>query len=149
MQNWSTFFKTQKLGDGTVLFAVPVAQQTKLYMVDINDMGPIVREIFNDPDQYVNHDICICGDALALEDVPKIFTKVTGLPATSRTLTEEEFRSGMQQAPKFVQDEVFDMCRWFDEYGYYGKTKDWTNGQKLTKLTTFEDWLKKSGWKGD
>ena len=37
----------------------------------------------------------------------------------------------------------------FEEFGLYGKEKDWTNGQKLTKLNTFEEWLKKSGWKGD
>jgi hypothetical protein len=41
------------------------------------------------------------------------------------------------------------MYRWFEEYGYYGKDKDWTNEQKLTKLNTFEEWLKKTGWKDE
>ncbi|CAF1445282.1 unnamed protein product, partial [Adineta steineri] len=36
-----------------------------------------------------------------------------------------------------------------EEYGYYGKNKDWTNGKQLTHLNTFEQWLKKTGWKGD
>ena len=149
MQNWNTFFKTQKTDDGKVLFALPVDQKTKLHLVDIDDMGPIVREVLNDPEKFVGQDVCICSEALSLEDVPKVFTKATGVPAVSKTLTEEQLRSAMKEMPKSVQDELVDMFKWFEEYGYYGKKKDWTNGQKLTKLTTFEDWLKKTGWKGD
>lgn len=149
MQNWITFFKTQKTDDGKVLFATPAEQKTKLHLVDIDDMGPIVREILNDPEKFVGQGICICGEALSFEDVSKVFTKVTGIPAVSQTLTEEQFRSAMKQMPQAVQDELVDMFKWFEEYGYYGKNLDWSNGQKLTKLTTFEQWLKKTGWKGD
>jgi hypothetical protein len=149
MQNWQGFFKAQKLDDGTIVFAVPIDQKAILYMVDIDDMGPIVREILNDPEKFVGQNICICGEAIQFQDLSKIFTKVTGIPSISKSLTEEEFRSGMKQAPKFIQDQVFAMYKWIEEYGAFGKEKDWANGQKLTKLNTFEDWLKKSGWKGD
>jgi len=144
MQNWSNMFKQPKLDDGTVLFAAPIDQKATLHMVDIEDTGPIVREILNDPEKFVGQDICICGEAIHFEDIPKVFTKVTGVPAISKTLTEEEFRSGMKQASKFVQDELVAMYKWFEEYGYYGKDKDWTTGQKLTNLNTFEQWLKKN-----
>ncbi len=118
-------------------------------MVDIEDTGPIVREILENPEKFVGQDICICGEEIPFENVPKVFTKVTGIPAISKTLTEEEFRANFIWMPKNAQDDMFGMYKWFEEYGYYGKTKDWTTGQKLTKLNTFEQWLKNTGWKGE
>ena len=150
MQNWTGMFKAHKAEDGTVVFSTPIDAKTVLHMVDIEDTGPVVREILSDPDKHVSQDICICGDAITLNDVAKVFTKVTGVPAIYKTLPEDQFRAAVQQQmSKFVQDEIIAMFRWFDEYGYYGKNKDWKTGQKLTKLTTFEDWLKKTGWKGE
>ena len=141
--------KASKSADGTVVFAAPVTGKTILHMADIEDTGPVVREILINPEQYVGQDICICGDAISLDDIPKIFTKVTGVPAISKTLKEDELRSQFKAMSKFVQDELLDMFNWFQEYGYYGKDKDWTTGKKLTTLNTFEDWLKKTGWKGE
>jgi hypothetical protein len=149
MQNWKNFFKVSKSYDGTVVFPAPINQKSVIHMVDIEDTGPIVREILNNPEKYVGQDICICGDAISFGDVSKVFTKVTGIPAISKTLTEDEFRSGIKQMSKFVQDELVSMFKWFEEYGYYGKDKDWTTGKKLTTLNTFEQWLKKTGWKGE
>jgi hypothetical protein len=149
MQNWKTFGSLPKLDDGTVVFSCPMNQKAKLHLVDIDDTGSIVREILENPEQFVGEDICICGEEISFEDVPKVFTKVTGIPAISKTLTEEEFRANFKFMPKSAQDDLFGMYKWFEEYGYYGKEKDWRNGQKLTKLTTFEEWLTKSGWKGD
>ncbi len=149
INNWQTFLKTTKSDDGTVVFSAPIDQKTKLHLFDTDDMGAIVKEILNDPEKFIGQDICICGEALAFEDVSKVFTNVTGIPAISNTVTEQQFRSQLAQVPKFIQDELFDMFQWFQHYGYYGKDKDWTNGQKLTKLTTFQQWLTKTGWKAN
>ena len=148
IQNWTSFAKTTKLADGTIVFSLPVDQKAKLHFVDIDDTGPIVREILENPDQFVGQDICICSEEISFEDVPKIFTKVTGIPAIAKTLTEEEFRENIKWLSKNAQDDLFYMYKFFEEYGCYGK-KDWTTGKKLTKLTTWEEWLKKTGWKGE
>ncbi|CAF1208567.1 unnamed protein product [Adineta steineri] len=148
MQNWRNAGKLPKIDDGTVIFAAPIDEKVQLHLVDIDDIGPIVREILADPDKFVGQDICVCGDEISLENLSKIFTKVTGIPAISKTLTEEEFRTITKQLPKTAQDNIFGMHKWIEEYGYYGKDKDWTNGQKLTKLNTFEQWLRKTGWEG-
>ncbi len=149
IQNWKNFGKLPKLDDGTAVFAAPLNPKAKLHLVDIDDIGPIVREILENPEKFVGQDICICGEEISFEDVPKVFTKVTGIPAIMKTLTEEEFRTGFKRLPKSAQDDLYNMYKWFEEYGYYGKDKDWTNGQKLTKLNTFEKWLRKTGWKGE
>lgn len=149
MQNWQTYFKVWKLDDGTIVFPCFFSQNAILHIADINDTGPIVREILNNPEKYVGQDICICGDVITFADMSKIFTKVTGRPAISKTLTEDELRALMSFMPKIVQDELMAMLSWIEEFGYYGKEKDWTTGQKLTKLNTFEDWLTKTGWQGE
>ena len=148
MQNWTSFFKAKTTGDGTVVFAALLNKSTQLHMADVEDTGPVVCEILNHPEKYVGQDICICGEVIQFGDIPKVFTKVTGVPAITNTLTEEEFRAELHFMPKTVQDEVIDMLKWFQDYGYYGKEKDWTTGKKLTKLNTFEQWLKKVDWKG-
>jgi uncharacterized protein YbjT (DUF2867 family) len=149
MQNWQSFAKTPKLSDGTVVFPLPMNQKAKLHLVDIDDQGPIVREILENPEKFVGQDVCICSEEISFEDIAKTFTKVTGIPAIAKTLSEEEFRGVIAWLPKPAQDDLFGMYKWFEEFGYYGKDKDWTNGQKLTKLNTFEQWLKKTGWKGE
>ncbi|CAF3843760.1 unnamed protein product, partial [Rotaria sp. Silwood1] len=149
MQNWIGYFKAQKSEDGTVIFALPVDQKTILPLADVDDTGPVIREILNNPDKFVHQNICICGEEIPFEDLAKVFTKVTGIPAISKTLTEEEFRSILSQKPKFIQDELLDMYKLLEEYSCYGKNKDWTTGKKLMHLNTFEQWLKKSGWKGE
>ncbi|CAF4159325.1 unnamed protein product [Rotaria sordida] len=117
-------------------------------MMDIEYTCPVVRKILDDPDKYVGQDICICGEAIQFGDISKVFTKVTDVPAIAKTLTEEEFRSGTEYMPKPVQNEIIAMFQWFQEYGYYGKDRDWTSGQKLTALNSFEQWLKRIGWNG-
>ncbi|CAF1054668.1 unnamed protein product [Rotaria sordida] len=149
MQNWRNFPSLAKLHNGTLVFSAPLNPTAKLHLVDIDDIGPIVREILENPEKFVGQDICICAEEINFEDVPKIFTRVTGIPAIAKTLTEEEFRAANTWLSKSAQDDLFNMYKWYEEYGYYGKDKDWTSGQKLTKLNTFEQWLKKTGWKGD
>ena len=124
-------------------------QKATLHLVDIEDTGSIVREILENPEKFVGQDICICGEEILFEDVSKVFTKVTGVPSISKTLTEEEFRGATSFLPKLIQDDLFYMYKWFEQYGCFGKHKDWTIGKQLTHLNTFEDWLKKTGWKGE
>ncbi|CAF1162838.1 unnamed protein product, partial [Didymodactylos carnosus] len=149
VQNWLTV-PPEKTNDGTVVFRAPFDQKTKLHLVDIDDTGSIVVEILKNPDQYIGQDICICGEEIAFEDVPKVFQKVTGKPAIAQTSTEDEFRSNFEKKhmPKSAQDDLFNMYKWFEQYGYYGPKNDWKSGLKLAKLNTFESWLKKTGWTG-
>jgi hypothetical protein len=149
MQNWTTITKVSKLDDGTVVFSLPMTQKGKLTMIDIDDLGFIVRAILENPEKFVGEVICVSGDELSFEDISKTFTKVTGIPAVSKTLSDEEYRTAVSWLPKTAQDDLLAMFELYEKYGLYGKNKDWREGQKIAKLNTFEQWLKKSGWKGD
>lgn len=149
MQNWTTFQKVSKLEDGTVVFALPIKEKAKLNLVDVNDIGNVVREILENPEKYLNQVTYLCGEEIAFEDISKTFTKVTGIPAISKSLTPEEFRAGLVWLPKKAVDELFDMYKFFEISSFREQPRDWTSGQKVTKLSTWEDWLIKSGWKGE
>ncbi len=149
MQNWGTFIKASKLEDGTIVFSLPLDQKAKFHLVDVNDLGPVVREILENPEKFVGQTIRICGEEISFEDISRTFTKVTGIPAISKTLTPEEYRANLSWLPKNALDIILDMFKWYEEYGLFGKDKDWKNGQKIKKLNTFEEWLKKTGWKGE
>ncbi|UJR07991.1 hypothetical protein I4U23_012270 [Adineta vaga] len=92
MQNWTTYAKVSKSDDGVIIFELPIDLKTEFDMVDVNDTGRIVREILDNSKKFVGQIIDVCGDVMRFEDVAKIFTKVTGIPAISKTLGEEEFQ---------------------------------------------------------
>ena len=119
---------------GTLVFIAPIDLQTKLHLLDIEDTGHVIREILINPETFIGHDICISGEAIRFADSSKVFTKVTGKAAISKTINEEEFRSMLYQMPIVAQDDLVDRYKWFEEYGYYDKDKDWATGQKLWKL---------------
>lgn len=149
MQNWKSYAKVSKLDDGTVVFPLPLDQKAELHMTDVDDLGPLVREILKTPENFVGQLIRVSGEEISFENVSKTFTRVTGVPAISKTLTSEEFLASICWLPKNAQDDLSDMYKWLEEYGLRGKDKDWKNGQKITKLNTFAEWLAKTGWKGD
>ncbi len=130
MQKWKTYAKLSKLDDGTAVFSLPMNETAKLRMVNVDNVGPIVREILENPEAFVGQAIHISGDEIAVEDISKVFTKVTGIPAIFKTLTSEEFRARLSWLPKIAVDDLLDMYKWVEIHRLYQKDLDWTNGQK-------------------
>ncbi|CAF3401211.1 unnamed protein product [Rotaria sp. Silwood2] len=121
-----------------------LSDDTEMVSCDINKKEDVQRAF---KDSWA---VFAVTDFWAQPDKPEAeLQQVTGVPASAKALTEEEYRSNIQFLPKLLQDELFAMFQWFQEHGYYGKDKDWTTGQKVTPLNTFEQWLKKTGWKGE
>lgn len=149
MQNWKSYAKVFKLDDGTVVFPLPSSQKAKLPLVDIDDLGPVVRVALENPEKFVGRVIYVCGEEISFEDVSKTFTKVTGIPAISKTLTKEEFCTSLGFLSKSVLDELLDMYQLYEIPDSYGNYAVRVKAQTITKLNTFEEWLKKTGWKGD
>ena len=149
MQNWKSYAKVFKLDDGTVVFPLPCSQKAKLPLVDIDDLGVVVRVALENPEKFVGRVIYVCGEEISFEEVSKTFTKVTGIPAISKTLTKEEFRTSLRFLSENILDELLDMYQLYEISDSYGNYTVRVNAQKITKLNTFEEWLKNTGWKGD
>lgn len=149
MQNWKSYAKVFKLDDGTVVFPLPCTQKAKLPLVDINDLGSVARVVLESPEKFVGRVVYVCGQEISFEDVSKTFTKVTGIPAISKTLTREEFCASLSFLSQNMLNELLDMYQLYEIPDSYGNYALRINAQKLAKLNTFEEWLKKTGWKGD
>lgn len=149
MQNWDSYAKTSKLADGTVVFPLPINIKSKLYLVDVDDTGVIVRKVLENPDQYLGQMIYVVGEEIKFGDVPKVFTKVTGIPAVAKALTNEEFQQQIQWLPINAQHDLRAMYKFLEEYDPYDTTTTGIHGRNLVELNTFEQWMRKTGWKGD
>jgi len=143
MQNLKTFYPAEKQSDGTIMLTLPTGDQ-KLGWVNVDDIGGVVKEIFNQRDQFLGKTIPICSDCLSLREIAdqasglfKIRVKVTPM-----TLDQYE-KSGKPHAK-----EMADMFRFLGEFHPY---KDCIPQAKriYPGLQSFQEWVKNDplGWK--
>ncbi|MDN3656901.1 NmrA/HSCARG family protein [Ferruginibacter paludis] len=59
-ENFFTFFPLQKSADGGYSFGFPQGE-TKLAMVSIDDLGPVVAAVFNHPAEYIGRTVGVVG----------------------------------------------------------------------------------------
>ena len=73
---------------------------------------------------------------------------VQGKTVVYKQLPREQFQAFF---PPAMGDPLCDMFQWIEEYGYYGpeteKRLEWTGQNVRGKLTTFEEFLRGSGFK--
>jgi uncharacterized protein YbjT (DUF2867 family) len=139
MQNFQSMMKPRKNADGSVTFSMALKPNTPLYMIDINDMGPAVAAILRDPKKWDGRTIPLCGSALTLDKIVSMFTESTGIKAKAEYVPEAQLT--MQNK------EMGEMFQWFNDYGYFGPGADLDTCNQLCKMTSFNDWAKKTNWK--
>jgi hypothetical protein len=105
------------------------------------DTGPVVAVILENKNKYAGKRILLAGEYITAPEIARIFTKVTGKPARHvRPSYEDLKKAGMM-------DELIDMFKFFNEYGYFNK-EDISETKKIyPKIKGWEDWLRSSGWK--
>lgn len=90
------------------------------------------------------------------KEMVKTFTKVTGLPAVHEPISAQEFAdlTAPRVGPAFWTD-AKEMMQWAAEapsdkicYGAFDADSDTSIEELGLKASTFEEWLRRSGWKG-
>jgi len=135
----------RKNDDGSLVFTFPIPETAYLSMGDVSELGSIVATAFRNPQGWGHGDfIAAMGDHLTLGDTLKALSTHTGLKVTSNTIPREVYAKFFPGA-----DEVAEMFEWFNEYGYYGHTKDVYSGHKAkgSALKSFSEWLKETNFK--
>lgn len=145
-QNFQSFFPPKKEDDGTLVFTLPLTEKAYITSFDVDDYGEAVANVFANPEKY-NHVIVNMGvEHLHPQEYVEIFAKVTGQKAKYNSISRETYAGfGFPGA-----EELADMFGWFEEYTYFGPDADPKKYQKelYPNAISFEDWLKKTGWKG-
>ncbi|KAN0055730.1 hypothetical protein ACTA71_011616 [Dictyostelium dimigraforme] len=147
-QNFQTFFQPKKsnengaaaAADEQYTISIPSDPNGKpLEMGDIEDIGPIVSEIFSNQTKYSGSVVPFAGSNLSGPEIANIFSKVTGKKVSFNFIPPSVFRTfGFPGA-----EEMATMFQYLNEFGAFNGF-DKSIAPKITNLTTLEDYLKKS-----
>jgi len=134
------FFGIKKTADG-VNFTLPFHADTKVPFVDIStDTGAVVAAALKDRKNWLGKRIPIYGEILTPVEAAAIYQKVSG-DAT------KFYPIPLEGLEKVMGEEMAENMQWMVQYGYY-HGDDVTLTKKLgAHQTTFEEWLRKSGWR--
>ena len=119
------------------LLALPLAPETNLPMICVEDIGEFAAEAFLDPERFAGEEIDLAGDERKIRDA------VSELSCTlNRTIRYE--RIPEEKTEEAFGHDLAEMYRWLDEVGYDVDIKGLREGYGIP-LTTFSRYLGKSG----
>ncbi|KAN0033476.1 hypothetical protein ACTA71_007163 [Dictyostelium dimigraforme] len=142
-QNFKSFFPPKKNEDGSYSISLPSDPNGKpMDMADVSNIGPIVCEILSNENKYSGVVVPFSGEALIGSEIANIFSKVSGKSVTYNFIPPSIFRTfGFPGA-----DDLTSMFEYYNEFGAFNDL-DKSIASKITKLTTFEEYLTNSNFK--
>ncbi|KAF5881470.1 NmrA/HSCARG family protein [Rhizobium sp. PEPV16] len=151
--NLLEYYVPRMEGD-TLLLPIYLPEDFRAPFVDpLTATGPVVLEIFSNPERYNGKTLPIVGDIISPREMVETFQRVTGLEAEYRNAFT---RDGLLRFfPEFAANEllvreILGMVEYAVEYGYFGKEHDLEWSRRLNPDTlNWEQYLRKTGWRGD
>jgi len=137
LSNMFTFIKPRKLDDGTLEYVLPCKSSTKVPVLDIADMGPIVKKIASNPEEFNQKIIPIAKEYMSFQDLADGLGEALGCTVRVRQCDKAE-------AKKLgFSDEWIDMFRVFEEFDYYGTKANFSIANELNpNMKTWKEYLK-------
>ena len=133
-ENFIGQFLIQKQEDNTNQWTVCV--KGPVDAISVEDGGPAVASVFENPQEYIGRKIGISGDRLTPEEYMSILTKVTGKTFRYQYVPVEVFE-------KFPFPGAGDLAAMFDYYERYKLDRDISLTKRLNPQTKgFEAWAK-------
>ncbi|KAJ0414380.1 hypothetical protein BJY00DRAFT_318865 [Aspergillus carlsbadensis] len=144
--------------DGVVRFRIPIpGGQVAQWTDPIHDMGIFAAKVFNIGVENTRGKTYLAlSPRVTTDDLVETFTRVTGQPAIHEPISAEEFGGMAARAvgPGFKQDAT-EMMAWAAEapvdrvcYGAFPADQDRSFEELGVKASSFEEWLRRSGWAG-
>ncbi|TCD66608.1 hypothetical protein EIP91_001117 [Steccherinum ochraceum] len=105
----------------------------------LTDLGPVVKAILENPEQWINVEIPVVGDVLTIPQVAEVYSRVTGQPARAVFL---------DHVPQEAIPQWISRHKGYKEAGYFPKyvgreTEISDLARKLNpQMKTFEQWLR-------
>ena len=130
-QNFLSFFVPQKGKDGTYSVSLPVKKA--IDAVDVNDLGPVVLAIFNDPGKYIGQKVGITGDKLTMDEFIAIISEATGKTVKYNLIPYDTYA----QFPFPGAAELASMFEFFDLKDLYDVA---VIRSMHPKVATFKEW---------
>ena len=108
------------------------------------------------PAEMRNKNYIVSGPKLRMGDIATLFSKITDKPAIYDPISVTEYADlAAQEVGKGFKEDIRQMIEWIsvapDEkvcYGAFDPAEDSSWEDLHLKGSSFEDWLKRSGWNG-
>lgn len=122
--------------NGKAHFKFHVKDNTKLYLIDIEDLGKVVSGIFSGKDKFNKKHIPIVGSTLTLRQIADQYSRTTGKESTVTKINRSEFE-------KLHGKEFTEMLDYFEEFGAFNDYTDFETAKRLhSGLNTWDQWIK-------
>ena len=136
--NFLSFFPPQKGLDDTYSFGFP--QHNNLRAISIEDLGGIVLNIFDNPDEYIGKTVFAAGDSLKPEDYAKVMSEVLNKKVVFNFVPQEVFAGfGFPGA-----DDLANMFAFQQEFLPPPHTDADECRKMYPELNTFRQWMEKN-----
>jgi len=147
-------FYTPHLEGDTLVFPIYLPKDFCAPFVDpLTATGPVVLEIFSNPDEYAGKSLPVIGDIISPQDMVDTFAQVTGRKAMYRSaFTRGDF---LHHFPGFSSNdllvsEILGMVEYIAEYGYFSQGRDWQWSRQINPdSVSWEQFLRTTGWQGE
>jgi uncharacterized protein YbjT (DUF2867 family) len=108
-----------------------------LHFIAIDDIGFLVAEAFDDPDQWLNTAVNVAGDRMTVSEYVDTYSAVMGQEIIYTQMPLEDFLATM---PKPLRP----LFRWYDEVGYEADVD--ALRVRYPNLITLDAYLRATGW---
>lgn len=143
-ENLQSYFLPQRRStdDPTLVFTVPMAEKPWA-MIALEDIGFFARYIFANSDTTLGKTLAVASQSLTMQEVVETFTRVTGIGAVYEPMTLDQYRS----LGFFGATDIGNMLEFIQ---HYGCDRNFDAIRQLDpNLTSFEQWLRHTEWKGE
>jgi len=134
-QNFIHMFKPQKDENGQLTVMMPETKSLSAF--DVTQLGGIVMECFNSPEQYNEKFIPIAKEHSNPQSFVDAISEKLGKEVKLKTIPIEDYA----KLPFQGAYDIAQMFGWFDEFTAFGE-RDWSMGKKIDPtLRSFRQWL--------
>jgi len=133
--------------DGSTLeIANTINSDIKFPWFDVRDTGRILSAVLDKGyENWLGKRINMATEYLTYDQIAEAFTHFSGIKTVHKVISKKDAECFMVFPGC---GELLEMFEWFNVYGYYPTQSDISVAQQLCPgLTTFEAFLKESGWK--
>ncbi|KAL5333470.1 hypothetical protein BJX70DRAFT_380915 [Aspergillus crustosus] len=153
--DWQHYCRRE--ANGVVRFCAPVPSTKVVEWVDpVYDMGIFAAEVFALGTAKTKNKNYVCSMKLRMDELAPTFTRVTGQPAVYDPIPLDEWADlASKKVGAGFREDIRQMMEWISIapedkicYGAFDPAEDSSWEDLRLKASTFEDWLRRSGWRG-
>jgi uncharacterized protein YbjT (DUF2867 family) len=136
MENWEQIAR-ESLREGRL--EQPLHPDRTLQQIAVDDIGIFVSRAFEDPDEWIAHEVDIAGDELSMSQVAATFGTLLGRRIEYVQVPMDQFRA--RAGPELAM-----MYQWFEDAGYRANIsylrRQIPGLKSLSQFLSAQDWVR-------